>query len=144
MAEPQNFSNHSKIVPLFHRGLFLLIFIVLVWSVRQLVTAFSLASAVQVVSAVALFLTAFFARVFAVKAQDRVIRAEERERMNRVLPDDLKGRLSELRLPQFVALRFASDGELADLVRRTLAGEFAKPTDIKRAVNNWRADDERV
>ncbi len=144
MAEPQNFSNHAKIVPLFHRVLLLLILIVLIWSVQQLVKAVSLAAAVQVVTAVALFLTAFFARTFAVKAQDRVIRVEERERMNRLLPDDLKGRLSELRMSQFVALRFASDGELADLVRRTLAGEFAKATDIKRAVKNWRADDERV
>lgn len=144
MAEQQNYGNHARFVPLYHWVTFLLILVVLGWSAKQAVTAFSVPALMQLFTAVALFFTAFFARAFAVKAQDRVIRAEERERMGRLLPDDLKARLGELRLPQYVALRFASDGELADLVRRTLAGEFAKAGDIKKAIKTWRPDFERV
>ena len=144
MAEQQNFANHAQVVPGFHRFTLLLILVVLVWSIKQVMTAFSVATVMQLVAAVALLLVGFYARAFSTKAQDRIIRVEERERMGRLLPDDLKARIGELRLPQFVALRFASVGELADLVRRTLGGEFAKPRDIKVAIKSWRGDYERV
>ena len=144
MAEQQNFANHARFVPGYHRFTLLLILVVLIWSIKQVVTAFSVASVMQLVTIVALLFTTFYARAFAAKAQDRIIRVEERERMGRLLPEDLKARIGELQLPQFVALRFASDGELADLVRRTLAGEFAKPRDIKVAIKSWRGDYERV
>ena len=144
MAEQQNFANHARFVPGYHRFTLLLILVVLVWSIKQVATGFSVASVMQLITIVALLFATFYARAFAAKGQDRIIRVEERERMGRLLPDDLKARIGELRLPQFVALRFASDGELADLVRRTLGGEFAKPRDIKVAVKSWRGDYERV
>lgn len=144
MAEQQNYGNHARFVPMYHWVTLLMIMAVVIWSVKQAVSAFSVASLMQLMTALALLFATFYARAFAVGAQDRVIRVEERERMGRLLPDDLKARLGELRLPQFVELRFASDGELADLVRRTLAGEFPKRNDIKKAVKNWRPDLERV
>lgn len=144
MAEQQSYGNHARFVPPFHWLAVPLTMIVLVWSANQLVTGFSVATLMQFFSALALTMATFFARVFALKAQDRLIRFEERERMGRLLPDDLKARIGQLGVQQFVSLRFASDGELADLVRRTLAGEFAKPQDIKRAIKTWRADNDRV
>ncbi len=144
MAEQQDYGNHARFVPMYHWVTFLMILAVVGWSLKQVVTAFSVASLMQLMTGLALFFTTFYARAFAVGAQDRVIRVEERERMGRLLPDDLKARLGELRLLQFVELRFASDGELADLVRRTLAGEFPKRNDIKKAIKNWRPDFERV
>ncbi len=143
MAE-QNYGNHARFVPPFHWLTVPLVMIVLVWSTNQVVTGFSTVTLMQFFGALALTMTSFFARAFALKAQDRVIRVEERERMGRLLPDDLKARIGDLKVQQFVSLRFASDGELADLVRRTLAGEFAKPQDIKRAIKTWRADNDRV
>jgi hypothetical protein len=79
-----------------------------------------------------------------VGVQDRVIRLEERLRMERVLPAELRPRISELTTKQLVSLRFASDEELPELVRRVLGGELAERNDIKRAVRNWRADHQRI
>jgi len=76
----------------------------------------------------------------ALKVQDRVIRLEMRLRLSEVLPADLKGRIPELTTRQLVGLRFASDAELPDLVRRVLAGSLANPTDIKKAVAHWQGD----
>jgi hypothetical protein len=72
--------------------------------------------------------------------QDRVIRLEENLRYAGVLPPELNARSGELTDAQRIALRFASDEELADLIERTLNGEFAKPKAIKLAVKTWRGD----
>jgi hypothetical protein len=79
-----------------------------------------------------------------VGVQDRVIRLEERLRLEKVLPADLQPRISELTTKQLVALRFASDEELPELVRRVLGGELTERNDIKRAVRSWRADHQRI
>jgi len=94
--------------------------------------------------AVGLILLMLITRLYAVRNQDRVIRLEERLRFERLLPADLAAGASDLNTLQIVALRFAGDAELEDLVRRTLDGEFEKQKDIKLAVKNWRADFERV
>jgi hypothetical protein len=83
---------------------------------------------------------AFLARVFALKAQDRAIRAEENLRHFA-----LTGKLLDARLTirQVIALRFASDGEMVELARRA-ASDGLTPDEIKKAVGNWRADTYRV
>ena len=82
----------------------------------------------------------YYARMFALKAQDRAIRAEENLRYF-----SMKGKLLDhrLTLSQIIALRFASDEELLDLVDRTL-NENLSNKQIKQAVKNWRADYHRV
>jgi len=97
-----------------------------------------------VVFGIGVFMIAFYARVFALGAQDRVIALEETLRMERVFPEDLKSQISEITQSQFVALRFASDDELVELSRRVLGGEFPDQKSIKAAVKNWRADHRRV
>jgi hypothetical protein len=78
------------------------------------------------------------------RAQDRIIRLEERARLERVLPSDLRGRVGELTATQLIAIRFAADDEVPELTRRTLNGELKSQGDIKRAIRNWRADTLRV
>ena len=97
-----------------------------------------------IVLAVALFLMAFVARIFAIKNQDRIIRLEERLRYAEVLPDELKSRQDELSMDQIIALRFASDDELASLYKRALDGELTAQKEIKVEVKEWRADHQRV
>jgi hypothetical protein len=92
----------------------------------------------------ALLLTALFARTQALKAQDRVIRLEMRLRMREVLPADMHGRINDVTPEQLIGLRFAGDGELADLVRQTLDGTLATQKSIKQAVQDWQADNLRV
>jgi len=85
----------------------------------------------------------FKLRLYPLKVQDRVIRLEERLRMERLLPDTLKSRIPELTAGQIVALRFASDAELPALVEKALNGKM-EPKAIKQSIQNWRADYFRV
>ena len=92
---------------------------------------------VLTVCAILLF---YFCRLFALKAQDRAIKAEENLRHFVLAGKLLDGRLTVL---QVVGLRFASDGEFVELARRA-AEEGLSLDEIKRAVKNWRADHYRV
>ena len=75
-----------------------------------------------------------------VTVQDRVVRLEMRLRLQQCLPADLRSRIDDLTVRQLVALRFASDAELADLVREVLAGKLATTKEIKLRVKNWQGD----
>jgi hypothetical protein len=139
-ARPQNLENHVRFVPLYHLLLTLLLLVNLVVQVRVLLQGFSELRMAGLCVAVALLLLFFYARQFAVTVQDRVIRLEQRLRMERLLPADLMGRFGEFEPQQLVALRFAGDGELPDLARRVLAGELRSSVQIKQQIKDWQAD----
>lgn len=84
------------------------------------------------------------ARLQALKAQDRVIRLEEKLRYSEILPADLAAEAYKLPIGKILALRFAPDEELPELVRKTLNGELKTSKEIKQAVKNWRGDYLRV
>jgi hypothetical protein len=86
----------------------------------------------------------FFARLFALAVQDRVIRLEERLRLERLLPPDLQPRIQDFATAQLVALRFASDAELPALARKVLAENITDRKVIKRMIQNWRPDYQRA
>jgi hypothetical protein len=90
---------------------------------------------------IAVVLTLLVARRSAQIVQDRVIRLEMRLRLERLLPGQ---NLTALTLPQVIALRFASDGELPGLVARVLKRELLTPNQIKAAITQWQADWLRV
>lgn len=143
MAE-QNYSNHTRWYPLFHFVVMPLLALNFLSHLVRLIMTPSWSLFFWTVLGVGLILLAFTARLQALKAQDRVIRLEERLRYREVLPAELAQRASALRIGQIIALRFASDEELPALVERTLKGEFAKNKEIKQAIKNWRADHLRV
>ena len=99
MAEkmPQTFANHTKLVPLFHYVALPILSINVILAIYRMAMGFSFETAWGAVVALALILLGFFARVFALGAQDRVIRLEERLRMHGLLPDDLKPRINTSR-----------------------------------------------
>ena len=141
----QNYANHRQIVPAFHYVLLPVLALTLIGSVVNLIKSLGdherlySASLIAVLSA-AMLLLALMARLSALKAQDRAIRAEENLR-HFVLTGKLLDPRLEVR--QIIALRFAGDNEFQDLSRRA-ADEKLTGDAIKRAVKNWRADTYRV
>ena len=146
MAEQtlQTFKSHTKNVPLFHFVALPILLLNVIWSLVRAATDFSADTAIGIVVAFALLIVAFFARVFALGAQDRVIRLEERLRMQHLLPDDLKPRINDFTTNQMIALRFASDAELPDLARKVLDENIGERKAIKQLVKTWRADYQRL
>jgi hypothetical protein len=139
----QNYATHRRFDPLYHYVgsvlllLFLGLSLTLAWRMKGLFGASLLVLAALMVILFTLV------RGYALKVQDRLIRLEEGLRMARVLPEDLKARIPELKPDQCVGLRFASDGELADLVRQTLAEDLGSEA-IKKRIKAWRPDHFRV
>jgi Family of unknown function (DUF6526) len=153
MREPQNFSNHAKIVPAFHFVVVPVLFLNLVWCVIFGIKLLGNSSAglvsriggaMLILDAIALVALAFLARLFALGVQDRVIRMEERLRFQQVLPEDLKTRINEFTINQLVSLRFASDAELPELARKVLEERRNSRKAIKQMIQNWRADYQRI
>lgn len=142
MAE-QNFKNHSQLVPGFHGVTFLLIVAGLIGSVVNLFhadAATHYSAALLVVVFLAVLGVAWYARVFALKAQDRAIRAEENFRHFILTGKPLD---KQLRLSQIIALRFASDEEFPALAKKAVEEKLSQKQ-IKQAVQHWRADYHRV
>jgi len=137
----QNFSNHGKNVPAFHFFAAPALIINFGWSVYRLIHfGLSVDGGIAVLTAAAMFVTLFLARNFALKVQDRVIRLEERLRMEHLLSEDLKPRIPEFTCDQLVALRFASDAELPVIARKVLTEKVANRKTIKQMIQAWRPD----
>lgn len=141
---PQTFANHTRWHPPFHFFVVPVMLINFIWSIVQFVMAPGWNSGWWIVVSLALLVLTFFVRLNPLKAQDRIIRLEETIRYQQVLSPAVRQQTSGLTAGQIVALRFAADDELEELVGAVAAGKLAKPKDIKQAIKNWRADTFRV
>lgn len=145
MAE-QQFSNHTRLVPMFHGVTFLLIGAAMAGATLKLFRSYEtgltglLVPIVLILLSLALMFTAFYARSFALKAQDRAIRAEENLRHYILTGKPLP---SALRVSQIVALRFASEQEFLGLVQKAVA-ENLSAKQIKQSIQQWKGDYHRV
>jgi len=138
--EIQTFEHHAKIVTGYHRVLLPIFAINLIWCVYRVFRAFSAESVISLLLAAAFILLSFYARIFALTVQDRVIRLEMKLRLEQVLPAELHPRIHELAVGQFVALRFASDEELPELVKKVLDEHLTDRKAIKKMIRNWQPD----
>jgi len=75
--------------------------------------------------------------------QDRVIRLEERLRLQALAPQEWHTHLYRLTEDQLIALRFAADDEVVDLAKQALEQNLNRKQ-IKERIRRWRADDWRV
>jgi hypothetical protein len=139
----QNFNNHSQMVPGFHYLTFGGIIALLGGSINYLLKSSAenkYLAALLVLTSVIFILIAWFTRIFALKAQDRAIRAEENLRhyvlTGKLLP-------SNVTVGQVVALRFAPDAEFPALVEKAAKGNLSQK-EIKQSIQNWKADFYRV
>jgi hypothetical protein len=140
MAETQNFENHARLVPAYHILAFAIFAINFFWCVYQLIHAPSAQTAISLLLAIAFVVLFFYARLFALAVQDRVIRVEMRLRMQQILPADLRPRIGEFSVGQLVALRFASDQELPALAQKVLDEKMEDRKAIKKLVKDWQPD----
>ncbi|MES2646663.1 MAG: DUF6526 family protein [Bacteroidota bacterium] len=141
----QNFSNHRQFVPGYHYVTLTLILISLVGSVVNLSNSFSDHSNLYSASLIVLMniimgLLAFYARSFALRAQNRAIRAEENLRHFVLTGKPLD---PALRIGQIVALRFATDTEFVALAAKAVKEEMSA-TNIKKSITKWKGDYHRV
>jgi hypothetical protein len=143
--EAQNYKNHRQFVFGYHVVLIGILVLTLIGSIVNLVkccgnhaTLYS-ASLIVVLTFCALMATVY-ARVFALKAQDRAIRAEENLRHFALTGKLLDSRLT---IQQIIGLRFASDEEFLALAKRAVDENLSGDA-IKQAVKNWRADTHRA
>jgi hypothetical protein len=143
MADTQNFKNHGMFDPPFHFFLAPIGLIALVWSIVEVIRHPGWMAGIHVLAVLWLVVLMFKTRVYALKVQDRVIRLEERLRLQVVLPPALQPRIGDLSVDQLIGLRFASDAEVPGLVEKALGGNWNRKQ-IKEAVQNWRADNWRV
>jgi hypothetical protein len=141
----QNYANHRQVVPGYHGVLFGALALTFIGACVNLTESLGdhqrlYSAALLVVLTGAVLGVAFYARAFALRAQDRAIRAEEQFRHY-----VLTGTLFDPRLTmrQIVSLRFASDAEFPALAARA-AQEGLAADAIKRAVKDWREDTDRA
>jgi Family of unknown function (DUF6526) len=141
MAERvQTYKNHPRLLPAFHFFVLPVLLLNVLNEVRRAWRYPSEGSVFVAVVAAALFTMAFLSRTQALRVQDRVIRLEMRLRLQQILPPELQTRIHDLTHRQLVALRFASDAELPELVREVLDGKLSTIKEIKLRVKNWQAD----
>ena len=139
----QNFQNHRQIVWGYYLFPGLLLLAVFIGAIINLVnaSASNLYSASLILAlSIAVFAIFFKSRSFALKAQDRAIRAEENFRHFVLTGKPLDHRLT---IGQIIALRFASDEELPSLANRAVTEGLTNKA-IKEAIVNWRGDFYRV
>jgi hypothetical protein len=139
----QNFKNHRRVLPFWHLfgGLLLLAFLTCSIVFFCQPEDNSLLLRVMFIMAAVLFIMLYiYCRAFALKAQDRAIRAEENFRHFIITGKPLDPRL---RMGQIIALRFAGDDEFPSLAQKAVA-EKLPSKEIKKLVRNWRGDYYRV
>lgn len=141
----QSYSNHTRFHPPFHfflaPGSIVLLILTIVNVVKH---SGGLDAWILLLMGILFFVAVFLLRLNPLKAQDRVIRLEERLRLQTLCSPVVAARIGELTEAQLIALRFASDAELPGLAAKVLAGNPAKPREIKKAIVAWRADTFRV
>jgi multisubunit Na+/H+ antiporter MnhF subunit len=110
------------------------------WSLYRVILGPSIQTAISLLLSIAFVLLFFYARIFALTVQDRIIRLEMQLRMQQVLPPELRARIAEFSVGQLVALRFASDQELPGLAKKVLDEKLEDRKAIKQMVKDWQPD----
>ena len=140
----QNFANHRRLVPMYH---FVLGLMVLATAIGAGINFFKTmggqgfySGSLIFITSLSMLITYFLFRAFALKAQDRAIRAEENLRHFA-----LAGKLldSKLTTRQIIGLRFASDDEFQELANKAVSENMSE-NDIKKAIKNWGPDTYRA
>jgi hypothetical protein len=140
---PQNFKHHARFDPPFH---FFLTFVSLATIVIAIVFAvhhLCFYSIWLIILSLAAFVALFKLRIYPLKVQDRVIRLEERLRLQALAPAEWHSQIYHLTENQLIGLRFAADDEVVELAKQALEHNWNRKQ-IKERIKDWRPDYWRV
>ncbi len=140
----QSYRAHRRFLPPYHFFILPALAINVFVELARLYRYRTLYHAWIVTAAFALLGLALMARAMALTAQTRLIRLEERLRLQRLMPSEEHATIAALEPGHLVGLRFASDEEAPELARRCAAGDLKCSADVKKQIRNWRADYLRV
>lgn len=146
MPTEQSLKNHRRLDPWVHLFVFPVFILNVFFAIGLAARHWSAHEHIAIwwiVVSLALLVLAFKCRANDLKLQDRIIRLEERLRIQTLLGPAEHAHINELTTQQLIALRFASDEELPALVHKTLTQNLC-PKSIKESIVNWRADHHRV
>lgn len=141
--ETQTFKSHGRLDPPFHFVLFAVLLVNLGIFVSYAIRHLTMYTAWAVIVSVAVFIPFFRLRLYPIKVQDRVIRLEERIRLQALAPIEWHTQIYKLSEDQLIALRFASDDEVVELAKKALEENLTRKQ-IKERIRTWRPDYWRV
>ncbi len=143
MSKTQNLKNHAKFDPAFHIAGALTLLANLVIVIVHLVRQPGYWNVWLVVLSVAVFFPFLRLRTYPLKVQDRIIRLEERLRLQSLAPVEWHAQITRLTEDQLIGLRFAADDEVVALAKLALE-ENLNRKQIKERIRSWRPDYWRV
>jgi hypothetical protein len=143
MSETQSLKNHARLDPAYHILLLVIYVTNLVYAGFHVYRQPSLSSGWYVVLSLIVIVPLLKIRTYPLKVQDRVIRHEERLRLQALAPAEWHAQLYRLSEEQLIALRFAGDDEVVGLAKQALEQNLNRKQ-IKERIRNWRADDWRI
>jgi hypothetical protein len=146
MSKPQpvqDLKHHGRLHPPFHIiGSFALV-ANLVFAIVHFVKHLTVWNGWIVVVSMAIFVPYFLIRIYPLKVQDRLIRLEERLRLQALAPPEWHTQIYRLTEDQLIGLRFASDDEVVALAKQALEENLTRKQ-IKERIRVWRPDYFRV
>ena len=142
-STPQSFKNHGRFDPAFHFVLFFVVILNLVYAGIHLYRQQTISAAWYLVLSLVVIIPLFKLRTYPLKVQDRVIRLEERLRLQALAPEEWHAQIYRLTEDQLIGLRFAADDEVVELAKQALE-ENLNRKQIKERIKSWRADNWRI
>ena len=143
MSKTQNLKNHARFDPAYHALLLAVYLLNLVYAGFHVYRQPSLSSGWYVVLSLVVIVPLLKLRTYPLKVQDRVIRLEERLRLQALAPQEWHTQLYRLSEDQLIGLRFAADDEVVELAKQALEHNLNRKQ-IKERIRTWRADDWRI
>ena len=143
MSKTQNLKNHARFDPAYHALLLAVYLLNLVYTGFHVYRQPSISSGWYAVLSVVLIVPLLKLRTYPLKVQDRVIRLEERLRLQTLAPQEWHTQLYRLNEDQLIGLRFAADDEVVELAKQALEHNLNRKQ-IKERIRTWRADDWRI
>lgn len=142
-SDPQSLKNHGRFDPPYHFFLAWVFLANVIVSIVYVVRHPCFYSAWFVVLSVAAFIALFRMRTYPLRVQDRVIRIEERLRLQALAPEEWHSQIYRLTEDQLIGLRFAADDEVVELAKQALEHNLTRKQ-VKERIKEWRADNWRV